>query len=175
MNSSQSTLLKNQVLPLKRGKSKRNIKVLDKRSFLLDFGEFLFGKFKVLNWLWEWFTSYPVGKLFLSSFCQIFPFRCHFKHIFTFGSNDFVNAVFYTILPKNQNLRDALFTDRDKQLVLEVSLEGCTVACELFQRYFYKWYVYFCDQLEVCSMSPSWESHSLPPFPRNGEHLEKDS
>lgn len=56
-----------------------------------------------------------------------------------------------------------------------MSIEACIVGCESFQCYFYKWYVYFCDQWEVWSMSPSWESQALPQFSRNGGHLGGDS
>lgn len=54
-----------------------------------------------------------------------------------------------------------------------MSLEGCIAGCELSQCYFYKRYVYFCDQLEVWSVSPHGESQALPQFPRTGKHLEK--
>lgn len=117
---------------------------------------------------------YSIGNCFCLQFIRFSPF-CAISNTFPpFAVNDLGNAVFYTWWPENQNVKNALFTDRDKQLDLEVSLAACIGGCELFQCYFYKWYVYFCDQLEVWSMSPSWGSQALPQFPRNGEHLEKE-
>lgn len=40
-------------------------------------------------------------------------------------------------MPKNENLRNVLFTDTDKQVDLEVSLEAFIVGCEFVQCYFY--------------------------------------
>ena len=129
----------NQLSPLTRDKSKRNIKGIRENSLFFQILEnSSLGRLTFL-------TDFENALLFLP---QVNPFCAHvvqFPPVCAISNtsplleiSDFASALFYTFLPKSPDLWNALCTDRGEQLYWEVSLAACSVGCEWLQCYFHK-------------------------------------